>query len=293
MRDPDEEEEDLFGPDEPPTEPKKRISKAEQARIDRKRYKEARQVLVAPGRPGNAEVCGARNKSRGGRCGAIAMPNGRCRRHGGTAVGRPITKGKGSARLKRIRKMMNRALKNPNILDLKPTLAAMDVRVRELFGRLPKGDSPHFRDHAKILIDKYVEELRASEHEDAREGEYDPETHLNNLYEWIHSGQAEGEVWREALTLMERRSVRTEKAIDAVLKGQQAVTQRDLVVVLGSVVSILRAECRDGALVSRILTRLDREVLGDDASYATKGPANKILPQTASPRDAEFSVVEE
>jgi hypothetical protein len=46
-----------------------------------------------PGNPGNAPRCGARTKGKGSPCRSPAMPNGRCRMHGGCSTGAKTPEG--------------------------------------------------------------------------------------------------------------------------------------------------------------------------------------------------------
>jgi hypothetical protein len=46
-----------------------------------------------PGNPGNAPRCGAKTKGNGTPCRSAAMPNGRCRMHGGMSTGAKTPEG--------------------------------------------------------------------------------------------------------------------------------------------------------------------------------------------------------
>jgi hypothetical protein len=46
-----------------------------------------------PGNPGNAPRCGAKTKGKGTPCQSPAMPNGRCRMHGGRSTGAKTPEG--------------------------------------------------------------------------------------------------------------------------------------------------------------------------------------------------------
>jgi hypothetical protein len=53
-----------------------------------------------PGNPGNAPRCGAKTRS-GAPCKGAAMPNGRCRMHGGPSTGPRTAEGKAKIRASR------------------------------------------------------------------------------------------------------------------------------------------------------------------------------------------------
>jgi len=58
-----------------------------------------------------AKTCGAKSKRTGKPCRQPAMPNGRCRLHGGKSTGRPITTGQWTKQAIRQRKESNEVLR--------------------------------------------------------------------------------------------------------------------------------------------------------------------------------------
>jgi hypothetical protein len=67
--------------------------------------------------------------------------------------------------------------------------------------------------------------------------------------------------WDAAPLLADRRQRRTEQAIAAQQRREQAINARDLVLVLGEVVSIIADEAPDAATAARVLDRIEREVM--------------------------------
>lgn len=76
--------------------------------------------------------CGAKTRS-GKPCEKFPVRGwNRCRKHGARG-GRPIIHGRYSQVLKRFKERYAEALNDPDILDLRPMLAGMDIRIQELF----------------------------------------------------------------------------------------------------------------------------------------------------------------
>lgn len=83
----------------------------------------------------NPMQCGAQTRD-GDPCKAAAMENGRCRMHGGTNPGRPITTGRYSVAHRRtLAEKMQRFLEDPQPADLSAELALMRALLDEYLGR--------------------------------------------------------------------------------------------------------------------------------------------------------------
>ena len=79
--------------------------------------------------------CRAKSKQHGGRCKKTKVP-GRtvCRYHGGNA-GRPIVHGRRSKALGRFREAYNEARDDPGLMDLRDTMALLDIVVQRALKR--------------------------------------------------------------------------------------------------------------------------------------------------------------
>jgi hypothetical protein len=129
----------------------------------------------------------------------------------GAGGGRPIVHGRYSKVLKRLRDRYEAALEDESLLDLRPTIAVMDIRIEDLLRRVDDGDDA---------------------------------------------------VWPELREMLEARSVRTEKAWQVRLRGQQAVNAKDLTLILGRFVDILLEEV-DIEAAGKVIAKIDREILID------------------------------
>lgn len=104
------------------------------------------------------KVCGAKRRS-GGICQKSAMPNGRCRLHGGlTPKGEALPQykhGRYSKYMKdmpeALRKGYNSALKDENLLSLRDDIAALESRQRELFRQMEATPAPPWEDARRAM----------------------------------------------------------------------------------------------------------------------------------------------
>ena len=62
--------------------------------------------------------------------------------------------------------------------------------------------------------------------------------------------------------MADRRQRRTEQAIAAQQRGEQVVNARELVLLLGRAIDIIIDEAPDPETAARVVSRIDREVMG-------------------------------
>ena len=215
--------------------------------------------------------CGAKPKRgsarqwpclRDGRTGA----GGRCYWHGGASTGRPLKHGRSSRYLGAMRKgsperrAFEESMEDDRLLDTSPTLALYDARITKLLERQAELDSPEFRADALTRFGELEEAIRSGD--TALAG-----TKLVDLGEHLRRGAKESKVWKQLLEAASERSKRAEAAVANMLKGAQAVTQHDLVVVLGKLQDIVIQTCgSERKMLARdILVRFDREAIGTEA----------------------------
>jgi len=195
--------------------------------------------------------CCAKAKSTGQRCGKPVVPGRRvCRVHGGLG-GAPPTHGRYAKGLGRFREAYQDARQDPSLLDLRETLALLDIHVQKAAERAGEADTPEFRKSALELF----ETARAAT---------DPQevaAALNGLGEILRAGVSEDRALEALAKAAERLSRRQEKAWQIRLDAATALNARDLTAVLARFADIVLEEVPKDA-AARVIRRIDAEVLG-------------------------------
>ena len=196
--------------------------------------------------------CCAKSKTSGGRCGQHAVQGRRvCRYHGGNSPGGKIKHGRYAKGLGRFREAYQSALNDPSLLDLRETIALLDVTVQKAVERAASCDSPQFRAAALELYEKAMRNL----------GDEDGVQALNELGELLTKGVAEDGALDELAKAAERLGRRQEKAWSIKLDAATAINARDLVAVMARWADVVLDECPKD-VATRIIRRIDAEVLG-------------------------------
>jgi len=173
-----------------------------------------------------------------------------CRIHGGLG-GAPPKHGRYSKGLGRFREAYQEARADPSLLDLRETLALMDVAVQRAAERAAAADTPEFRARALALFNRA---RSAVDPQDAAAA-------LNQLGALLNEGVEDDAALDALARAAERLSRRQEKAWSIRLDAATALNARDLTAVLARFADIVLEEVpRDAA--ARVIRRIDGEVLG-------------------------------
>jgi len=195
--------------------------------------------------------CCAKSKQAQRRCKRSVVPGRRvCRYHGGLG-GRPPIHGRYSTVLGHFREAYQAARSDPSLMDLRETMALLDIVVQKNAERAAQSDTPDFR---KEAVAKW---------EMARYAQDDVERDLlmDDLGEHLKVGATADEALKELATSAERLAKRQERSWDIKLSAANAINARDLVTVLARFADIVLEEApRDVA--GHIIRRIDGEVLG-------------------------------
>ena len=195
--------------------------------------------------------CCAKSKTTQKRCGRSVVPGRRvCRYHGGLGGGK-VKHGRYAKGLGRFRDAYQSALNDPSLLDLRETIALLDVTVQKAVERAAACDSPQFRTSALELYEKAMRSL----------GSEDGVQALNELGELLTKGVAEDGALDELAKAAERLGRRQEKAWSIKLDAATAINARDLVAVMARWADVVLDECPKD-VATRIIRRIDAEVLG-------------------------------
>lgn len=155
----------------------------------------------------------------------------------------------------RLREAYSEALQDPSLLDLRPEIAILQVRQDELLKRAMDNDSPAFRGEIRRMFSIL---LKAYNDED-EEGFEDI---AEKLRVTIEEGVTDDADWEKVITHVEKRSRRTEKALDLKLRHEVAINGKDLVAVLTRFIDIVfQVAPRDVAVT--IVDEVDRELTGN------------------------------
>ena len=195
--------------------------------------------------------CCAKSKTTQKRCGQRVVAGRRVCRYDGGLVGAPPKHGRYSKALGKFREAYEQARNDPSLLDLRETLALLDLVVQKAVARASDADTPAFRKQARDLLGAVEVSVGAADHEEQ----------IGRLREWLDKGVEEDSALEELAKAAERLSRRQEKAWSIRLDAANAINARDLVAVLARFADIVVDE-GDKDAAGRIIRRIDGEVLG-------------------------------
>lgn len=187
-------------------------------------------------------ICGA--KTRNGNhaiCHRYPIAdNGRCKLHGGTSPGRPITTGRYSMKGRyakilegsKLGEMYSSAIESQSLLDLKETTALLETVLQRVTERATKFDSTDFR---KIALDlfKQWQDLESTDPDAAR-------SKLLELGEWLKEGVSEDRALDRVAEHADRLAKRIEGVWQIKLQKQQTVNAHDLRLLFAFWIDILK-----------------------------------------------------
>jgi len=201
---------------------------------------------------GQPDRCTAKSRQTGNRC-TKTVVKGRavCRYHGGLG-GRPIIHGRYSKAMGSLREAYEEAMNDPTLMELRDSLAVLDVVVQKAAARASEQDTPGFRRKAAALY---------REAQDSG----DPQVMARKLAELgalLEKG-TDGDAALKALgEAVERLAKRQEKAWDIRLSAANVINARDMVAMLSRFADIVIEES-DKDVATRIISRIDGEIMGN------------------------------
>jgi hypothetical protein len=200
--------------------------------------------------------CRAMSKQNDRRCKQHVVKGKRvCHYHGGHNPGGPIKHGRYSKTMGRFREAYEDSKNDPSLLDLRETMALLDVVVKRSAEWAAENDTPEFRSRALSLF----------EHVRAVEGTEEYDERMDALGAHLEAGGCESSALENLAVAAERLSKRQERAWGIRLDAAQAVNARDLVVLLGQFADIVLQEAPKIA-AARIVQRIDIEIMGTGAA---------------------------
>lgn len=160
-------------------------------------------------------LCGARKKNGPGICRQKAMPNGRCRMHGGASLSGIASPSYKTGRYSKympagIRDRYVEFLNDPTLTQLRPEIALVAQQLEEKFARLDNGESLTLWTRSKQLLTDYRNAL------EERSFGYDPspspDAILDQLGALLTAGERSLNIFAEIQPILEqhRKLVETE-----------------------------------------------------------------------------------
>ena len=215
----------------------------------------------------NKKRCGAKTRS-GEPCKAWAMPNGRCRMHGGKSLKGLAHPGYKTGRYSkyvpsRLLDRYEQAASDPELLNLSEEIALVDSRISELLESVDAGESGRLWRGLSGLRRKFLDAQRAQDQEGMAAA-------LSEILNGIGRGAQDWERWGEIADFLERRRrlVESEQkrriAMHLVVKVEQAVDAMNQIA--DAVRDAVLEHVDDGAVrrlvLSDVQSSLDRYLAG-------------------------------
>lgn len=206
------------------------------------------------------QICGAKTR-QGGKCKTSAMPNGRCRMHGGLSA-----RGMEAGRFKdgryskvlpvRLLAQYEASLKDPELLDLKKEIAVLDTRLAEQIAAVEHGEAGYVWDR---LTKENTEFSKAKIKGDTAE----MQIHLMEMCRLIERGAQDVAAWREIHAILEQRRRFVESETKRQLQLSAGVTLDQVGVFFHALTQAVKEEV-DKDVLARIQSKFDRLTAQDN-----------------------------
>lgn len=206
----------------------------------------------------NAPICGAKTRS-GGRCQQPAMPNGKCRMHGGLSlVGAAVPAFKHGRYSKYLPlKLMDRyqeALGNLDLLSLQDDLALLDTRLSELLERTQTPDSDSFWLDIQTLSLQVFDALNASpmDTDQAKKSAV-------KLVELANGALRNEDAWSDIKELLEQRRKTAETEHNRLVKAKQVMTLDEVMTVFAVITDSIKrnvSNIKEQSAISQDIARV-------------------------------------
>lgn len=215
--------------------------------------------------------CGAKTRG-GGTCKNWAMPNGRCRLHGGMTPGGIASphfrNGRHSRYLPaRLLDRYRESVADPELLNLRSDIAVLDARISELLASVDAGESGRLW----RLLSSLRRDFLAAQRAEDKQGMADAMAELLNA---VARGAQDWERWQEVADFLERRRRLVESEQKRLVAMQQMVTAEQAM----TLVAALAASVRE-AVLERVDADVGRAILSrvqaDLARLSAAGPGRE------------------
>ena len=204
--------------------------------------------------------CGAKKKD-GTPCRMSAMPNGRCRLHGGKSLAGMASptfrSGKYSRYLPaRMAARYEEAVADPALLELRGDIALTDARLADLLGRVDTGESGALWSRLMQARTDLLLYRRAGDTVKTAEA-------LNALLDLVGQGHADYRAWAEVGQVVEQRRRLVESERKRLVEMQQTLTVEKAMLLIGAIGGIIKAHVQDRHVLSAISNDIQALVSSD------------------------------
>ncbi len=199
--------------------------------------------------------CGAKTR-KGGTCQQPAMPNGRCRLHGGMSlagVASPTFKhGRRSKYMPvRLVEHYKEGLSDPELLNLQDEIALIDARLNDVLGRVDTGEAgaiwrrvrEAYLDFNIATHDQNVIEARRA---------------MDEIGRLTEQGVDDYAAWHEAQALIDQRRKLVEAEQKRRVAMQQMITAQEALVFAAAILDTVKRNVSDTATLSAIQADVNR-----------------------------------
>jgi Spy/CpxP family protein refolding chaperone len=204
--------------------------------------------------------CGA-NLKKGGQCKGKAMPNGRCRLHGGltpAGIASPnFQTGRYSKYLpQRMLERYSEAQADPELIALREDVALVDARLGDLLKQVDTGESGALWAKLDAAFEKY------SKFKDRADKILDANAAFNECEHLIQAGVSDRYAWAEVSALIEQRRKLVESESKRLKDMQQMVTVEKAMALISALADSVRRNVTDRKQLAAIQSDLIRLTAG-------------------------------
>lgn len=204
--------------------------------------------------------CGAKRKN-GAACKARAMPNGRCRIHGGKSlagIASPTFKDGRYSRFlpARLGPRYQEARSDGELLALREDIALTDARLADLLSRVDTGESGAIW----AALNAARLELIACKLGGDLKGQMSA---LNLIMELISQGHTDYRAWGEVAAVLDQRRRLVESERKRLVEMQQMISSERMMVLLGAVVGVIQEHVTERGTLAAITMGIQRLITVD------------------------------
>lgn len=215
--------------------------------------------------------CGAQKRGKPGTCKKPAMPNGRCRLHGGLSLAGPASPRTSHGRYSRYlpNRLVSRyteAQSDAELVALREEIALTDARLSDLLVRVNTGEAGL----TWAALGAAIRAYRVAEAKGAK-GYFEQLRAFDLIEQLAAEGRDDYAAWDEVHKLIEQRRRLAETEFKRLKEMQQMITAERAMILLGAVVAVIRTHVTDRDTLGAISRDIGRLVANGTGSEAGPG----------------------